>query len=273
MTDWELRAQLRATLVGRAADRSRAYWTEARWTYWDLPVALVPAGYIEGVRLAGGLPLVLPPTPEGAREPGEVLDAIDGLLPDRRPRPRRRPLRLAAGASGDRPQAGAARRVRARAPASRRAGAVSRCSASAAACSCSTSPPAGTSYSTSPTRPISRRTALRPGCSDGIRSRSSRARGRPRSLGRAVEVHSAHHQGVGRRGGGARRRRSSARRSDRGGRGSRAAVLPRRAVAPRGGSRRAPGRRSSAALVEAARPLRRGATRGGRREGGRPPAP
>ena len=42
-------------------------------------MALVPAGYIEGVRLAGGLPLVLPPTPEGAREPGEVLDAIDGL--------------------------------------------------------------------------------------------------------------------------------------------------------------------------------------------------
>jgi gamma-glutamyl-gamma-aminobutyrate hydrolase PuuD len=57
-----------------------AYWTEASWTYWRLPVALVPAGYIEGVRLAGGLPLVLPPTPEGAAEPGEVLDAIDGLV-------------------------------------------------------------------------------------------------------------------------------------------------------------------------------------------------
>jgi gamma-glutamyl-gamma-aminobutyrate hydrolase PuuD len=52
---------------------------DARWTYWDRPVALVPAGYIEGVRLAGGLPLVLPPTPEGAAQPGEVLDAIDGL--------------------------------------------------------------------------------------------------------------------------------------------------------------------------------------------------
>jgi putative glutamine amidotransferase len=57
-----------------------AYWTEASWTYWKLPVALVPAGYVEGVRLAGGLPLILPPTPEGAAEPGEVLDAIDGLL-------------------------------------------------------------------------------------------------------------------------------------------------------------------------------------------------
>jgi putative glutamine amidotransferase len=57
-----------------------SYWTSASWTYWTLPVALVPAGYIEGVRLAGGLPLVLPPTPEGAAEPGEVLDAVDGLL-------------------------------------------------------------------------------------------------------------------------------------------------------------------------------------------------
>jgi putative glutamine amidotransferase len=57
-----------------------AYWTEASWTYWKLPVALVPAGYVEGVRLAGGLPLVLPPTPEGAAEPSEVLDAIDGLV-------------------------------------------------------------------------------------------------------------------------------------------------------------------------------------------------
>jgi gamma-glutamyl-gamma-aminobutyrate hydrolase PuuD len=57
-----------------------AYWTEASWTYWTLPVALVPAGYVEGVRLGGGLPLILPPTPEGAAEPAEVLDAIDGLL-------------------------------------------------------------------------------------------------------------------------------------------------------------------------------------------------
>ena len=57
-----------------------AYWTEATWTNWTLPVALVPTGYVEGVRLAGGLPLVLPPTPEGAAEPGEVLDAIDGLV-------------------------------------------------------------------------------------------------------------------------------------------------------------------------------------------------
>jgi putative glutamine amidotransferase len=68
------------TRAGRPRIGLAAYWTDARWSHWDLPVALVPAGYVEGVRLAGGLPLVLPPTPEGASDPGEVLDAIDGLV-------------------------------------------------------------------------------------------------------------------------------------------------------------------------------------------------
>jgi putative glutamine amidotransferase len=57
-----------------------SYWTQARWTYWDMPATVLPQGYVEGVRLAGGLPLVLPPTPEGAEDPGAVLDAVDGLV-------------------------------------------------------------------------------------------------------------------------------------------------------------------------------------------------
>jgi putative glutamine amidotransferase len=57
-----------------------AYASQARFGAWDLPTALVPAGYVEGVRLAGGIPLVLPPTPEGAAEPAEVLDGLDGLV-------------------------------------------------------------------------------------------------------------------------------------------------------------------------------------------------
>jgi putative glutamine amidotransferase len=32
------------------------------------------------VRLAGGVPILLPPTPDGAKDPGEVLDGIDGLI-------------------------------------------------------------------------------------------------------------------------------------------------------------------------------------------------
>jgi putative glutamine amidotransferase len=56
------------------------YLTTARWSHWEMPSALLPAGYLEGVRLAGGLPLLLAPTPEGVAGPAEVLDALDGLV-------------------------------------------------------------------------------------------------------------------------------------------------------------------------------------------------
>jgi putative glutamine amidotransferase len=56
------------------------YLTTARWSYWEMASALLPGGYLEGVRLAGGLPLLLAPTPEGVADPGEVLDAVDGLI-------------------------------------------------------------------------------------------------------------------------------------------------------------------------------------------------
>ena len=57
-----------------------AYRTHARWTHWDLAATVIPQGYVEGVRLAGGVPILLPPTPEGAEDPGEVLDGLDGLV-------------------------------------------------------------------------------------------------------------------------------------------------------------------------------------------------
>jgi putative glutamine amidotransferase len=57
-----------------------AYRTHARWTHWELEASVIPQGYVEGVRMAGGVPILLPPTPEGATEPGEVLDGIDGLV-------------------------------------------------------------------------------------------------------------------------------------------------------------------------------------------------
>jgi gamma-glutamyl-gamma-aminobutyrate hydrolase PuuD len=56
------------------------YLTTARWSYWEMPAALLPGGYLEGVRLAGGLPLLLPPTTEGVAEPGEIVDTLDGLV-------------------------------------------------------------------------------------------------------------------------------------------------------------------------------------------------
>ena len=57
-----------------------AYRTHARWTHWELEATVIPQGYVEGVRLAGGVPILLPPTPDGAEDPGEVLDGIHGLI-------------------------------------------------------------------------------------------------------------------------------------------------------------------------------------------------
>jgi putative glutamine amidotransferase len=57
-----------------------AYAVQARFGAWDVPATLIPQTYVEGVRLAGGLPLVLPPTVEGAERPGDVLDALHGLV-------------------------------------------------------------------------------------------------------------------------------------------------------------------------------------------------
>lgn len=58
-----------------------AYWRAADFGPWrGYPVSLVPQGYVEGVRAAGGLPLLVPPIPEVADDPALVLDRLDGLL-------------------------------------------------------------------------------------------------------------------------------------------------------------------------------------------------
>jgi putative glutamine amidotransferase len=53
------------------------YVTPARWGYWDLEAALIPAAYVEAVERAGGRPLLVPPTEEGINE---TLDALDGII-------------------------------------------------------------------------------------------------------------------------------------------------------------------------------------------------
>jgi putative glutamine amidotransferase len=54
------------------------YLTTARWAQWELPAALIPASYVRSVALAGGVPLLVPPT----GHPGftEMLDVLDGLV-------------------------------------------------------------------------------------------------------------------------------------------------------------------------------------------------
>jgi putative glutamine amidotransferase len=53
------------------------YVTPAKWGYWDVEAALVPADYVHAVERAGGRPLLVPPSAEGVEE---TLAAVDGLI-------------------------------------------------------------------------------------------------------------------------------------------------------------------------------------------------
>jgi putative glutamine amidotransferase len=53
------------------------YITPARWSYWELEAALIPADYVRAVERAGARPLLVPPSEEGIEE---TLDALDALV-------------------------------------------------------------------------------------------------------------------------------------------------------------------------------------------------
>jgi putative glutamine amidotransferase len=65
----------RRPVIGVCAPLERA-----RWAVWDMPAALVAANYLEAVRAAGGLAVLIPPDPALADDPGEALRLLDGLL-------------------------------------------------------------------------------------------------------------------------------------------------------------------------------------------------
>ncbi|NUT10778.1 MAG: gamma-glutamyl-gamma-aminobutyrate hydrolase family protein [Nonomuraea sp.] len=52
------------------------YVEPARYTVWDLPVALLPYMYVEKVTAAGGQPVLLPP----AGDPAGLVGRLDGLI-------------------------------------------------------------------------------------------------------------------------------------------------------------------------------------------------
>ncbi|GGY47826.1 gamma-glutamyl-gamma-aminobutyrate hydrolase family protein [Streptomyces xanthochromogenes] len=55
------------------------YLEPARWGVWDLPAALLPAGYPRLVRASGGLAAMLPPDDDPAAA-AEVVARLDGLV-------------------------------------------------------------------------------------------------------------------------------------------------------------------------------------------------
>jgi putative glutamine amidotransferase len=52
----------------------------ARWSFWEQDAALVADTYLEKVRHAGGLPLVLVPDDLGPADVEALIDRVDGLL-------------------------------------------------------------------------------------------------------------------------------------------------------------------------------------------------
>lgn len=52
----------------------------AQWSVWDQQAALLPRSYIDAVQRAGAMALLLAPDPQLTADPGEALEAIDGLL-------------------------------------------------------------------------------------------------------------------------------------------------------------------------------------------------
>lgn len=53
---------------------------DATWGVWSQPAAILPAGYVDAVRRAGGLALLAPPDPQVTDDPDELLDRLDGLI-------------------------------------------------------------------------------------------------------------------------------------------------------------------------------------------------
>ena len=53
------------------------YVTPARWSYWELKAALIPADYARAVEAAGGRPLLVPPSEQGIEE---TLEALHGII-------------------------------------------------------------------------------------------------------------------------------------------------------------------------------------------------
>lgn len=56
------------------------YLQQAQTGVWDVHASFLPAIYLEGVSLAGGVAVLLPPQPVDAEVADRVLDGLDGLI-------------------------------------------------------------------------------------------------------------------------------------------------------------------------------------------------
>lgn len=56
------------------------YLQQAQTGVWDVHASFLPAIYVQGVNLAGGVAVLLPPQSVDAAAAGRVLDGLDGLI-------------------------------------------------------------------------------------------------------------------------------------------------------------------------------------------------
>jgi putative glutamine amidotransferase len=56
------------------------YLQQAQTGVWDVRAGFLPAIYLEGVNLAGGIAALLPPQPVDAEIASRILDGLDGLI-------------------------------------------------------------------------------------------------------------------------------------------------------------------------------------------------
>ncbi|KAA1251794.1 gamma-glutamyl-gamma-aminobutyrate hydrolase family protein, partial [Mycobacterium simiae] len=73
-----------AVLNGSRASRPlvglTTYLEQVQTGVWDVPASYLPADYFEGVVMAGGIAVLLPPQPVDRASVERVLDALDALV-------------------------------------------------------------------------------------------------------------------------------------------------------------------------------------------------
>jgi putative glutamine amidotransferase len=56
------------------------YLGQAQFGVWDVPASFLPVNYFQGVTMAGGIAVLLPPQPVDPDAAQRVLDSLDGLV-------------------------------------------------------------------------------------------------------------------------------------------------------------------------------------------------
>jgi putative glutamine amidotransferase len=71
---------LNASRAGRPVVGLTTYLEQVQTGIWDITAGYLPADYFEGVIMAGGIAVLLPPQPVDPEIAGRVLDSLDALV-------------------------------------------------------------------------------------------------------------------------------------------------------------------------------------------------